>query len=183
MPKTVLVVEDDDQMLEELSGLLMNNRVTALTAGSGKESLAIAQRESFDVALLDLKLPDCDGISLMRKLREKRPKATYILMTAYGSLETAIEALKSGIQDYIVKPFSPEEIVATIRRGFEQQADKLKTMDQVTELQRKKNLLEEKILHLRRLNEVFSGREDRILELKREVNILCKELGRPPKYD
>jgi len=182
MQKTVLVVEDDDQMLEELSGLLLSNRVTTLTAASGQESLAIAHRETFDVALLDLKLPDCDGISLMRKLKERRPGATYILMTAYGSLGTAIEAMKSGIQDYILKPFSPEEIVATIRRGFEQQADKLKTMDQIDELQRKKTLLEEKILHLRRLNEVFFGREERVQELKREINALCRELGRPPKY-
>jgi len=152
-------------------------------ASSGEDSLAIAEKENYDVALLDMKLPDCNGLELLQRLRHKQPEPTYILMTAYGSLDTAIQALKNGATDYILKPFSPDEVVAAVRKGFHLRDARREGQGQVEELQVQKQILEDKIQHLRKLNQIFLGREERIRELKRETNDLLRRLGQPPKYE
>lgn len=183
MGRNLLLVEDDAQMREELSTIFQANNIPTRTVGSGEESVALAQEQTFDAILVDVRLPDCNGVDLVRRLRGKQPESIYILMTAYGSLETALQALRYGVQDYVIKPFSPEEILATVRRGFEAKEALSRGQERVEDLQLQGKVLEEKIMQLRKLNQIFIGREERILELKREVNELRHRLGEPSKYD
>jgi len=183
MRKRLLLVEDDLQMLEELTVILQANNIKALTAATGEESLAIAEREDFDAALVDLKLPDCSGLDLVNRLKDKQPNSMFILMTAYGSLETAVQALKSGVQDYILKPFSPDEVLGVVRRILVLKENAVLRQTRVEELQWQNQILEDKIAQLRRLNELFSGREILVSQLRKEVNQLLQSHGQPIKYE
>jgi len=183
MRKNLLLVEDDTQMLEELSVIFRANNIRPLLAPTGEASLEIAEKEYFEAALVDVKLPDCSGIDLLTKLRAKRPHSTYILMTAYGSMDSAIQALKNGAQDFVLKPFSPEEIVAAVRKGFEMQEYSRQDQEQVEELRVQLRILEDKMAQMRKLNQLFVGREERVQELKKEINALLSRLGEQPKYE
>lgn len=116
----ILVVDDQESQREMLGGHLRNRGYAVTTAESGESALEICQRNFFEVALLDLKMPGLSGLDLLNRLKETNPDTTSIIITAYGSIESAVEALKSGAFDYITKPINNlEELDLIIKKALE----------------------------------------------------------------
>jgi two-component system response regulator HydG len=113
----VLVVDDKQNMLRLLAKVLRED-ARVRTASRGAEVLRILEDEPVDVVLSDLRMPDMDGIEVLKRCKALRPETEFILMTAYASVSTAIEALRLGAYDYLTKPFEPETARAVVLRAI-----------------------------------------------------------------
>ena len=123
MKGNILVVDDERDMLTLLTRIITDKTEHAVT--TEHDPLNAAQRirnEAFNVIITDLKMPKMDGISILDETLKAQPTATVIIMTAYGTIETAVEATRKGAFDYIMKPFRKERILLTIQRALEWQA-------------------------------------------------------------
>ncbi len=120
--RSVLVVDDEPAMREMLVSLLEEAGIGGRTAGSAKEALEATQEQEFDAVLSDIRMPERDGVALMAELREVRPETPVILMTAFGSIDSAVEAMREGAFDYITKPFKRGAVLASLERAFERRA-------------------------------------------------------------
>jgi DNA-binding NtrC family response regulator len=117
MPKSILVVDDDGMMRSFFAGVLKEEGYAVDAAGQGKEGLEALNRSDFDLVLTDLRMPDISGLELMREGRKVRPGARWIIVTAYGSIGNAVEAMRAGASDYLTKPLrDPEELRHVVRR-------------------------------------------------------------------
>jgi DNA-binding NtrC family response regulator len=114
----ILVVDDEAPMRESLKDWLMEEGYEVGLATSGQEAIAMARKRSWDVILLDLKMPGMDGIETLQRLKGKEvnTEAEILMMTAYATVDTAVQAMKEGAFDYLVKPFSPDEIEMQIKK-------------------------------------------------------------------
>ena len=119
-PVRVLVVDDDPVTLNLLSEVLSKEGYRVDTALGGEEAIAKGMDQLFDVVITDVKMGDKDGMEVLRSFRKNAPDTTVIMITAFGSIETAIEAIREGAFDYISKPFKLEEIKITVQRALEQ---------------------------------------------------------------
>lgn len=116
----ILIVDDNREMAETLADLFEKNGYTAAVALSGAEALKkIKEYPDISLALVDLMMPLLDGIALMEKIKEINPDITVIIMTGYGTIETAVEAIKRGADDYILKPFDKNMILKKVGRVVE----------------------------------------------------------------
>jgi DNA-binding NtrC family response regulator len=106
----VLIVEDHDQLREQLGRFYQEEGYQVATAASGEEALDKLAQEKFAIVVSDVKMPGIDGFQLARHIREKSPDTDIILITAFGNIKQAVEAMKLGASDYITKPFQPEAI-------------------------------------------------------------------------
>lgn len=122
----ILVTDDDPKMCDLLFECLKPLEYEVAFAGGGQEALDLLETQPFSVVLLDLKLPDLDGTEVLRRIRERWPEIEIIILTGYASLETAIEALRTGAYDYITKPFDPLTIRSTARRAVERHRFRLR---------------------------------------------------------
>jgi len=131
---SILIVEDDTNIRETLNTILQQKGYNTDTAKNGKEALQKSQTKFFNLALLDIKLPDMKGTKLLTKIHENHPKTVKIMITGYPSLENAVEALNLGADTYIIKPVKPENLLALIKEKLEKQrqAEKM-TEEKVTE--------------------------------------------------
>jgi response regulator RpfG family c-di-GMP phosphodiesterase len=116
---TILVVDDEHLIREMLADFLAMEGFTVRTAKDGQSALDELSRRRFDLVLSDLKMPNMGGIELLQSIAEYAPNVITIIMTGFGTVETAIDAMKRGAYDYIMKPFKMEEVVHTVRRGLE----------------------------------------------------------------
>jgi len=114
----ILVVDDEAPMRESLKDWLMEEGYEVGLAASGQEAIAMARKKSWDVILLDLKMPGMDGVETLQRLKSKKvdTEAEILMMTAYATVDTAVHAMKAGAFDYLVKPFSPDEIEMQIKK-------------------------------------------------------------------
>ena len=130
---SILVVEDDANIRETLNTILQQNGYNTDTAESGREAIQKSQTKFFNLALLDIKLPDMAGTHLLTTMHENTPKMVKIMITGYPSLENAVEALNLGADAYAIKPVKPERLLLLIEEKLEKQrtADKM-TEDKVT---------------------------------------------------
>jgi DNA-binding NtrC family response regulator len=117
----VLVVDDEEIVRESLSGWLRKDGYAVQAAPDGKAAIEALQGARWAIVLLDLKMPGMDGLQVLEEARRVRPDATYVLMTAYATVDTAVAAMKLGAYDYLVKPFDPEELSALVQRVVAQQ--------------------------------------------------------------
>lgn len=117
----VLVVDDEVVICDILRDFLEFEGFYVCTAGNGEAALEIVAKDTFDLILTDLKMPGMDGLGLLRRVADLEGDMLSIIMTGFGTVETAIEAMKKGAFDYILKPFKPEEVVRVLRRGLEKQ--------------------------------------------------------------
>ena len=115
----ILVVDDEPHVRTSLASWFRDEGYTVNAACSGKEALDLLTREGADILLIDIKMPGMDGLELQRKVRELSADSTVIIMTAYAAVETAVQALKEGAYDYIVKPFDPENLSRLVRKAAE----------------------------------------------------------------
>ena len=117
----ILVVDDEKVIREILADFLSMEGFWVRTAEDGSAALVELSRNHYDLVLSDLKMPNMGGIELLEAIRKHTPNVVTIIMTGFGTVETAIDAMKRGAYDYILKPFKVEEVVHTIRRGLEKQ--------------------------------------------------------------
>ncbi len=112
----ILVVDDEAAMRESLKDWLMEDGYEVGLAAGGEEAIAMAREKGFEVVLLDLKMPGMNGLETLKKLKEVRPDAEILMMTAYATVDTAVQAMKEGAFDYLVKPFDPDEVELLIQK-------------------------------------------------------------------
>jgi DNA-binding NtrC family response regulator len=115
----LLIVDDEEKQRTMLSGFLSKKGYKCRTAGSADEALKLYEKGGLEIALLDMKMPGEDGLSLMKKLKSLDPQIQPIMMTAYGTVETAVEAMQSGAYHYISKPIDLNELLALIEGAGE----------------------------------------------------------------
>jgi DNA-binding NtrC family response regulator len=116
---SILVVDDEAEIREGLEALLSSEGFEVTPAESGEAGLARLEEQPFDLLLLDVSLPDRNGLELLREIRRRDPFLAIILITAYGSIDMARAAFKGGAQDYITKPWSNEELLAQVALAIE----------------------------------------------------------------
>jgi len=119
--KKILVVDDEESMRHMLSLLLKREGYEVRAVEKGSEALHLVDSEPFDFLLIDVVMPQMDGLELLQSLKEKKVEAAVIMMSAYGNLDTAVEAMKRGAYDYVSKPFKPDEILLTLRKAEERE--------------------------------------------------------------
>lgn len=117
--ENILIVDDDRNMLEVLNLRLEAEGYKGTTTAGAEDALKMAKDELFDLALVDLKLAGKDGIELMQDLHRITPEMPVIILTAYGTIETAVEAMKRGAYSYLTKPFDRRELLLQIKNGLE----------------------------------------------------------------
>lgn len=116
----ILVVDDEVEVLKILEKVLTENGYNVLKAQNGTEALRIARKNNIKLALLDIKLPKMNGIELLGRFKKINPDLIVIMITAFGTLKTAIEAMKLGAYDYITKPFDLTFIVSIVEQALEE---------------------------------------------------------------
>jgi len=122
MPR-ILVVDDDAVSCQLLGEVLQRDGLPVLWSTDAFEALERVRREPVDLAILDVRMPQMNGLELMRRLRERMPDLPVIIMTAFGSIDTAVEAIGSGAVDYVSKPMNVEEIRAAVHRVLQRQRE------------------------------------------------------------
>ncbi|MFO7536181.1 MAG: sigma-54 dependent transcriptional regulator [Kiritimatiellia bacterium] len=118
----ILLIEDDPDGRRSVTEALEVAGWSVVAAGDGATAVALLQKEEFDAVLSDLVLPDTNGLEILEKARKLHPQLPFLLMTAYGSVETAIRAMKSGAYDYLVKPLDLDDLHTKMRRALETHA-------------------------------------------------------------
>ncbi len=118
---TVLIVDDEKNIRTHLASVVEGAGHRAVVATDGADALRVLDREAVDLVLSDIRMPGLDGLTLLRELRSRRPEALVVLMTAYATVAGAVEAMRAGAQDYLVKPFSVDEVEVVMARALEVQ--------------------------------------------------------------
>ena len=111
---SILIVDDNEGILETLSAILEEKGYDTDTAKNGREAIEKSKKNVYDLALLDIKLPDMEGTELLTKMKETKPKMVKVMITGYASLENAVEALNLGADGYITKPVDLENLLRVI---------------------------------------------------------------------
>lgn len=118
MPR-ILIVDDDKGVLSMLTVLLESEEYQVVSTADGKTARDLFLSEDFDLLISDIRMSPMDGMELLRAAHDERPAMSVIMLTAYGQVETAIEALQLGAFDYIQKPCKADELLDTVRRALE----------------------------------------------------------------
>ncbi len=119
---SILIVEDDANIRETLNMMLQQKGYNTDTAEDGREAIQKSKAKFFNLALLDIKLPDMEGTKLLTAMHKNLPKMVKIMITGYPSLENAVEALNKGADAYVVKPVKPERLLALIEEKLQEQS-------------------------------------------------------------
>ncbi|MCR4402514.1 MAG: sigma-54 dependent transcriptional regulator [Firmicutes bacterium] len=115
---SVLIVDDDEGIRETLEAVLSEEGYEVAAAGTGRDALELARGREFHLVLLDLRMPDMSGLEILPRLRSELPRTPVIIMTAYGTIKTAVEAVKQGAYDFVSKPFDLDEMRITIEKAL-----------------------------------------------------------------
>jgi len=114
----ILVIDDDAFMRDACRQSLAKHGHSVTLTKSGREGLSLLAKWSFDLILLDLRMPGEDGLSVLAKIKKLDPEAIVVMITGYGSIKTAVQAIKLGAFDFIAKPFTPEELLKLVGRAM-----------------------------------------------------------------
>jgi DNA-binding response OmpR family regulator len=135
MAPRILIIDDEAAIRESLSALLTVEGYQVETADSGEAALEILREDGFDLVLLDIRMPGLDGMEVMHEMRKYHPETRIIIITGFGSLESAIEAIRSGAHDYLLKPYGAEDILGSIKKVISEKEAKTRKeilIDQLT---------------------------------------------------
>jgi two-component system response regulator RegA len=113
----ILLVDDDEVFRERLARALRTRGHDVVTAGDLTDALAKAEQTTFAFAVIDLRMPDGSGLALLEDLRARAPEARFVMLTGYGSIASAVEALRLGAHDYLSKPVDADEVIAALIGG------------------------------------------------------------------
>ena len=117
---SILVVDDEPAIRENLELLLSEANYKVALAENGAEGLRRIEAELFDLVLLDVMMPDRNGLEVLREIHENSPETAIVMITAFGTIENAVSAIKAGAADYITKPWDNEKLLLDIRNGIQQ---------------------------------------------------------------
>src|SRR4029434_4299509 len=120
--RRLLVVDDDRAMREMLVSLFKERLLLVEDASSATAALAAVAEQDFDVVLSYMRMPGLSGVELVGQLRRLRPSTPVVLMTAFGSIDSAVEAMRSGACDYLTKPFEPDAVILAVERALAHRA-------------------------------------------------------------
>lgn len=115
----ILIIDDEDIVRISCKRTLMPEGFEVKTAQNGIEGLKMIEEERFDIVLTDLKMPDIDGIEVLRLIKQRWAETVVIIITGYQTVDSAVTAIKLGAYDYIEKPFTPDGIVSVVYRALE----------------------------------------------------------------
>ena len=146
MKKKILVVEDEEKMQRVLQIHLQGAGYEVVQATTAEQAIELLRSTSdgtppFSLALTDLRLPGMDGLELLQRMGKETPSLPVIVMTAFGTVETAVEAMKAGASDYVLKPFSLEDLIITIEKVLELHALRHENRRLKAELGRRQRLI------------------------------------------
>lgn len=119
----ILVIDDDENIRKVLKTILEDEGFVVDTAETAKEGIEKSEKSFYNIALIDVRLPDMEGIELLPKLRDTKPKMRKIIVTGYPTLQNAIAAVNKGVDAYVVKPFEVDKILETIREQLKKQEE------------------------------------------------------------
>ncbi len=122
--KQIIVVDDDKSILRTFTRILQKSGYEIDVAETGKEAIEKAAKKKYDLALIDIRLPDMDGTDLLVKTQQTMQDSVKIMITGFPSLETGVKALDEGADAYLVKPVKPEELLALIEEKFKAKREK-----------------------------------------------------------
>jgi DNA-binding NtrC family response regulator len=130
----ILIVDDDENIRKVLVAILEDKGYNIEAVGTAKEAIKKSQSKLFSVALIDIRLPDMEGITLLTKIRDATPRTRKIIITGYPTLQNAVDAVNKGADAYIMKPFDVERVLTTISEQLKkQELEKKYSQDKVTE--------------------------------------------------
>src|SRR5690606_21683182 len=135
-----LVVDDEESIRHVLLLLLQQRGYAVRAVASAEEALAELERNAYDAVITDVRMPRMDGIELVRRGRAAAPETIFLVMSAYGSEELAVEALKAGAADYVAKPLRPDELAIKLRMAEERERDRRQVARLKAELHEEKGL-------------------------------------------
>lgn len=166
--KKILIVDDDSELRATISEILKGKGYFIEEASSGKEAVAKTTNEKFNIALLDLMMPGMNGIEALSEIRKTSPKTKVIMITAFATIENAVDAIKKGAYDYISKPFKIEELLFTVRRALEEARFEagIKKLDLDYTLSSLANYIRRNIIKL-----LSTGKAMRLMEITKELGI------------
>ncbi len=123
----ILIVEDDDNLRESIADVLTDSGYETTQARNGREALAkLTQRADFDVILSDLKMPEMDGMTLLQTLRDHHPDIAVIILTGYGTVDTAVQAMREGAVNYLLKPMNNRQLLKSVEEALAVRQTKVK---------------------------------------------------------
>ena len=163
----ILIVEDDVAFCTMLKTFLQKKGYEVLTAFSGSEATNRIKDNDFDVVLTDVRLPDCDGISLLSEIFSKKKDTAVIIMTGYAEINMAVNAIKQGAFDYVSKPFNPDTILETIEKSIAAQSDSSKS---ISTQEVKKNIQSEEP---KKINSFVKGISDASRKLNEYISLVA----------
>ena len=171
----ILVVDDERALRYFLRLHLQEQHYQVTEAADGKAAIDLIDKHNFEVALVDLRLTDMDGLEIVRHLRQVSPKTGVIILTAYATLDSAIEALRQGAHDYLTKPFDTSELLASVADGIARQSAQPPRSGQ----QGPKPVLEIKDLELNQANRQVSRNGEIINLTPTEFDLLATLMANP----
>ena len=115
--KKILLIDDEINVCTGCKRILEEEGYELDYELTGKDGIEKALKQTYDVIITDLKMPDINGVELIKEVKKKKPDVPIIMITGYASVPTAIETMKLGVVDYIPKPFKPEELVASVQKA------------------------------------------------------------------
>jgi len=132
--KRILIVDDDEAILNSLRDILQEKGYEVVTAKTGREAIKMSEAQYFDLALLDIKLPDIEGTELLTEMHKKTPSMMKIMITGYPSLENAVEALNLGADAYVMKPIDNDKLLKIMEEKLREQEEAMRmTQEKVDE--------------------------------------------------
>ena len=117
MTEKVLLVDDEEDFLEVLSERMKSRGIEVSTANSATEAIRIAEKESFDAIIVDLMMPEMDGLEALKLIKEKKPESQVILLTGHATVDKGIEAMKLGAMDFLEKPADLSQLTEKIQKA------------------------------------------------------------------
>ena len=158
MSESILIVDDEEIIRESLSFVLSKEGYSVREAANGRIALEMIREQSFDVVLTDLEMPEMRGIELLENIARFSPETLVVIVTAYGSIETAIAALRKGAIDYILKPVEFDELLVKLRRLLSSKSLRLENKMLRGELHRQYDF--DQIVGIRRIGDHHVGAVD-----------------------
>jgi DNA-binding NtrC family response regulator len=157
----VLIIDDELQLAAALQKHLTMEGMEVFVASSGAQALSVLKKENFDVAVLDIKLPDMDGVDLLLQIKQTEPTLEVVMLTGFASVETAINSMKLGAYDYLTKPCKISELTSVICKAHEKRMLKLKTL-----------VLEEH-MHRMRVRDEFVGTSKQMDKVRNLISLVA----------
>lgn len=171
--KTILLIDDEEAILASIGWTLENNNFETTTAKNGQEGIDLLQRKPFDLVITDLMMPQVNGMAVLKRAKSLYPEIGVIILTGYGDVDSAVEALKMGADDYLQKPCDMDDLLIKARRGFEKQ-------DMVAQLQQQNKQLTREIVARRtvemQLQEHQANLEQQVQDRTHELTRTVDEL-------